>query len=324
MGFNAHFYNNITLPYKIVIKIYELGKIVMKRELMGLIVKREDGSEIVNYDNESFPSYVYDGWIKPKVTWERVPHFHEDVEIVSVKSGRMAYSVNGTTLLLTEGDTIFVNANQIHYSMSVDDETATYVIFIAHPSILKSSVAVDMQAIMPIISNPNLSYIRFRDYNEYTEKIYDIMMTLPDIRRDAFAITKSFFEIWEIIMKQSKSYGMLENEFDPDVHMQSFKKMMFFIQKEYQNQITLDMIAASGGVSKSMCNKLFKKFVDESPVNYLLEFRIKKVAEYLRTTSCSLTDIAESCGFNGASYMSEMFKKSLGKSPLKYRKNWEA
>ena len=83
----------------------------MKREVMGLIVKREDGSEIVNYDDPSFPTYIYEGWVAQKVTWERVPHFHEDIEIVSVTSGKMAYSVNGKTLMLHEGDTIVVNSN---------------------------------------------------------------------------------------------------------------------------------------------------------------------------------------------------------------------
>ena len=55
----------------------------MKKEVMGLIVKREDGSEIVNYDDESFPSYVYDGWVAPHCTWERVPHYHPDIEMVT-------------------------------------------------------------------------------------------------------------------------------------------------------------------------------------------------------------------------------------------------
>ena len=32
---------------------------------MGLIVKRDDGSEEVNYDDAAFPSYIDDGWIKP-------------------------------------------------------------------------------------------------------------------------------------------------------------------------------------------------------------------------------------------------------------------
>lgn len=291
----------------------------MKRELMGLIVKRTDGSEIINYNNEAFPSYINDGWIKPHVTWERVPHFHEDVELLSVKSGRMAYSVNGKIIELNAGDTIFVNANQIHYSLALEDEMARYVIFVINPSILKTSVAVEMQAVMPILSNPNLPYIRFWHEYENSKAIYEIMQTLPDVRQDAFQVTKRFFSIWEIIMRQGQSYGFIGNDIDVDIHMQSFKKMMYFIQKEYQNKVTLEMIAASGGVSKSLCNKLFKKYVDVSPINYLLELRIKKVTEYLRTTSYSLTEIAELCGFNGASYMAEMFKKLVGKSPLNYR-----
>ena len=44
----------------------------MKKEVMGLIVKREDGSEIVNYDDESFPSCIYEGWVAPRCTWARM------------------------------------------------------------------------------------------------------------------------------------------------------------------------------------------------------------------------------------------------------------
>ena len=295
----------------------------MKRELMGLIVKADDGSEKVNYDDDSFPSYIYDGWIKPNVTWERVPHFHEDVELVSVKTGKMAYSVNGQVITLNAGDTIFVNSNQIHYSMTLDDMTATYVIFIVHPSILNSSVAIEMQALLPILNNPNVSYLRFRNINENTKKIYDIMMTLPDIRHNPFQVTKKFFDIWEIIMNQSKSYGMLEESIETDVHTRSFKTMMHFIQKNYKEPITLDDIAASGSISKSLCNKIFHKYVGDSPVNYLLNYRVRKVAEQLRTTSMSMSEIAAVTGFNGTSYMSEMFKKNFDMSPRDYRKSWE-
>ena len=88
----------------------------MNRDVMGLIVKRDDGSEIVNYDNPSFPSYIYDGWIAPNVTWEKVPHFHEDIELLSVKSGRLAYSVNGKTLeyliKATDGEILAINESE--------------------------------------------------------------------------------------------------------------------------------------------------------------------------------------------------------------------
>lgn len=295
----------------------------MKKELMGLIVKREDGSEQVNYDDDSFPSYIYDGWIKPNVTWEKVPHFHEDIEMVTVKTGKMAYSVNGTLIPLYEGDTIFVNSNQIHYSLSLDNETATYVIFIANPNILNSSVAVEMQALQPILNNPKLSYLRFRNINENTVDIHNIMLSLPDIRRDPFQVTKKFFDIWEIILNQSKTYGMLDEDAQLDIHTRSFKAMMYYIQQNYKESITLDDIAMSGNISKSLCNKVFHKYVGDSPVNYLLNYRVRKVAELLRTTSLSLSEIATLTGFNGTSYMSEMFKKSFKSSPRDFRKNWE-
>lgn len=292
----------------------------MNKEVLGLIVKREDGSEEVNYDDPSFPSYIYDGWIKPNVTWERVPHFHEDVEIVTVKSGKMAYCVNGKVIRLYAGDTIFVNANQIHYSMSVDGETATYVIFVVNPSILNSSVAVEMKAVLPIISNPNLPYMRFRNINEHTRDVYRIITSLPDLRRDPFRITIRLFEFWEIILLQSATFGILNEDMQADMHTRAFKSMMSYIQQQYHNPVTLEDISASGNVSISLCNRIFHKYTGESPVKYLVDFRLRKVAEYLVTTNLSLPEIAQKSGFNGTSYMAEMFKRTFGVSPTAYRK----
>lgn len=294
----------------------------MKKERMGLIVKREDGSEIVNYDDESFPTYIYEGWVAPKCTWANVPHYHPDVEIVTVTEGKMAYSVDGRTIMLHEGDTIFVNANRIHYSICLDNKVAKYIIFIADPAILNSSIAVEMQALMPILNNPDLCCMRFRDYNERTENICNLMLKLPSIRHDPFQITKTFFEIWEILLEQSRTYGIVETEVLSDTHQHAFKQMMYYIQQNYKDPITLDRIAESGNISKSLCNKLFNQYVGESPVNYILHLRCRKVAEYLRSSQGSLAEIAALTGFNGVSYMSETFKKTFGLSPREYRKTW--
>ncbi len=295
----------------------------MKKEVMGLIVKRDDGSEIINYDDPSFPSYIYDGWIAPKVTWEGVPHFHEDIEIMTIKQGRLAYYVNGKELLLNEGDTIVVNSNQIHYNLCVNGEVAKYVIAIINPRILSGSVAVEMQAIRPITENPDIPYLRFRYINEYTEQMRDLVLGLPEIRHDPFQITKQFYQIWDIIRKQASSYGAPAEEIISDPRMQSFKAMMHFISDNYQRQIKLDDIAQSGNVSKSLCNTLFHQYVSESPINYLMHLRCRKVAELLRSGNMPMSQIAALTGFGGVSYMSETFRKFFEKSPREYRKQWE-
>ncbi len=294
----------------------------MKKEMMGLIVKRDDGSEIVNYDDPNFPSYIYDGWIVPKATWEGVPHFHEDIEIMTVKEGKVMYVVNGRNVLLNEGDTIVVNSNQIHYSLTVDGAMAKYVIAVLHPGILANSVAVDMQAVKPITENSELSYLRFRYINEHTEDIRNLVLALPDMRHDAFAVTKQFYQIWDIVRKQAESLGARE-EVVSDPRMQSFKAMMHYIANNYSSQITLADIAASGNISKSLCNTLFHQYVGESPIGYLMHLRCRKVAELLRASRMPMSEIAAQTGFGGVSYMSETFRKFFDRSPREYRKQWE-
>jgi YesN/AraC family two-component response regulator len=294
----------------------------MKKEVMGLIVKRDDGSEIINYDDPNFPSYIYDGWIAPKVTWEGVPHYHEDIEIMTIREGKVAYFVNGKELLLNAGDTIVVNSNQIHYNMCVG-EVAKYVIAIINPRILANSVAVEMQAIKPITDNPDIPYLRFRYINEYTEQMRSLIYDLPKVRHDPFAITMQFYQIWDIIRKQAEYLGATKEETMSDPRMQSFKTMMHFISNNYQEQITLNDIAASGNVSKSLCNTLFHQYVGESPINYLMHFRSRKVAELLRSGNMSMSEIAARTGFGGVSYMSETFRKFFEKSPREYRKSWQ-
>ena len=289
---------------------------------MGLIVKRDDGSEIVNYDDPNFPSYIYDGWIAPKVTWEGVPHFHEDIEIMTIKEGQLMYTVNGKQLLLREGDTIVINSNQIHYNSCVNGGVAKYVICVLHPSILINSVAVEMQAVRPIIDNPDLPYLRFRYINEHTESIRNLILALPGMRHDPFAVTKQFYLIWDIIRKQAETLGKTEEVLN-DPKILSFKSMMHFIANNYQKQITLSDIAASGNVSKSLCNTLFHQYVGESPINYLMHLRSRKVAELLRAGKIPMTEIAALTGFGGVSYMSETFRKFFEKSPREYRKQWQ-
>ena len=292
----------------------------MNRDAMGLIVKRDDGSEIVNYDNPAFPSYIYDGWGKPRVTWEKVPHFHEDIELIAVKEGNMSYSVNGREIRLDPGDTIMVNSNQIHFSIYPED--VRYVICVVHPSVLMSSVAVKMQYVRPIIENPDLPYLKFRGLNEYARDVFQLMLKMPDIRHDAFQITMHFFRLWEYIRKQASHYLPDAEEGTADPRMQLFKSMMNYISSSYTGNVSLAEIAASANISKSLCNSLFNQYVGESPISYLMHLRCRKVAEYLRSSSKSLTEIATMTGFNGVSYMSETFRKFFDCSPREYRKQW--
>lgn len=298
----------------------------MIKEYRGLVRTRDDGSELINYDDASFPSYIYDGYVYSGCTWEKVPHFHKDIEILSVYSSCMGYSVNGTNIFLEKGDTIFVNSDQLHYSYATPPREARYIIAVLHPRILCSNYAVEAKAVLPIISNKKVPYIHFRNGDRDAAAIQELMFHL---HRKAFGneflITKTFFEIWEIIMTRFNETGDFSRDeyVNQDVHNEVLKAMMNYVDKNYMNNITLSEVASAGGVSKSLCNTVFNKYTQMTPIEYIMHFRTRKVADLLQEGDLSMSEIAEQTGFSNASYMAETFKKFYKFSPREYKKSMQ-
>ena len=97
--------------------------------------------------------------------------------------------------------------------------------------------------------------------------------------------------------------------------------MIAYIDEHYAEKMTLDDIAAAGFVSKRTCGNMFDRFLYTPPMKYLNEYRLRKSIELLRGSDMTVTEIGLACGFSGASYYAEMFRRELGVSPSEYRKS---
>lgn len=297
-------------------------KIVIK-EYRGLVRTREDGSEMINYDDASFPSYIYDGYVYSGCTWEKIPHFHKDVEIVSVYSSCMGYSVNGKDIFLERGDTIFVNSGQLHYSFATPPREGRYIIAILHPRIISSNYAVEAKAVIPVISNKKVPFIHFKNGDRDSARIQELMFELEKkCKGNEFLITKTFFEIWDIILNRVNETGEFSTDetLNQDMHNDILKAMMSYVDKNYMKNITLSELAGAGGVSRSLCNSIFNKYTNMTPIEYIMHYRTRKVADLLQSGDMSMPEIAELTGFSNASYMAETFKKFYKFSPREYKK----
>ncbi len=292
----------------------------MRKEWMGLIQRNSDGSETLNYNDESFPAYIHNGWIVPGATWGNVVHFHEDLEFVTVVDGRVGFSVNGKNIVLEKGESIMINSKQIHFIYTVNESKSKYIVYILHPRLLCSSFPVEQQYVDPIINNENVPYIHFKTGTSCAAKMETAAREMLASIGNNFLITKSFFVVWDIVINYMSAEICFDNVERNDQSVDIIKNMLDFTRENLDKNITLDDIAESGGVSKTYCNALFKKFTNRSPVENLLHTRVERVAELLLNTELPMSDIAEKTGFSGASYMSEIFKRYYKVSPREYRK----
>ena len=68
--------------------------------------------------------------------------------------------------------------------------------------------------------------------------------------------------------------------------------------------------------------KLFKKYTSEGLYEYLINFRINKAKELLRTSQIPIYEISEKVGFESVSNFIKTFKQNEEITPLKFRKLW--
>lgn len=95
--------------------------------------------------------------------------------------------------------------------------------------------------------------------------------------------------------------------------------MIDFLQKNYQKKFILDALCDHVNLSRSACCRYFKKMMNMSVSDYILEYRMSQALFLLDHSGLSITDIAFQCGFASTSYFIARFKEKMGVTPREYK-----
>lgn len=289
---------------------------------MSLTVLR-DGSEHIHYRDPSIPFYVSKGDLRTFPNMTALCHWHEDVEFLMSIHGHLTYNVNGTLVTIEEGDAIFVNARHLHYGFSADGTDCDYVCVTFRPQLLCVNEEITNRYVMPVLTSPHFSYLILRQ----TKTEHQPMLTLlsricsiyqtpmPGIELEELGY---LFHLWKELHLLAASY--IDSTPSTDTNILIQKQMLEFIRTHYQERITVDSIAAAGGVCRTKCCQIFRQYLDRTPNDYLNSFRLEQGMELLKSTKMTVAEIAELCGFSSSSYFTEMFTKHKGFPPKEYRK----
>ncbi|MCI6467569.1 MAG: AraC family transcriptional regulator [Faecalicatena sp.] len=280
-----------------------------------------DYSEKVQYDYTDYPIYIRRDLLSHYPNFTAPNHWHADIEMIAVISGEMKYNVNGKKLLLKSGEGIFVNAEQMHYGYSDTGTECDFICILLHPMLLCSSLSYEQDFILPLIRNSRMPFVLLHSETSWQREIYDQIRFLyekKETRTAPLRILSSFSHIWMLLYENMSADDARDTRQDRDLTIT--KDMVGFIQKNYTWKLSLADIAASGSVGQSKCCRLFSRYFSQTPMMYLNQYRLNKSIELLRGTDLTITEIALSIGFGGASYFAETFRKWAGMSPTKFRK----
>lgn len=299
----------------------------MKKELQFIektqINIEENQKEIKKHGNYSFPVEVSIETIQSYEQGSFLWHWHPEIELTWIMSGTIEYHVNNQSYILTEGEGLFGNSNTLHSGYMKDGQECTYLSITFHPRFLygyENSI-LQTKYIDFITSNDSWASLKLEKHVAWHQEILSQIKTLYHLSLEK----KPDYELTvHILLMQifGKLYHYFSNlpakEKHPQKHLQRLRDIVAFIQKNYNQDITLDDVAAHINICKSECCRFFKKYMNMTIFEYLLFLRVQNSLVFLKKGE-SITKTAGLVGFSSPAYYGQIFKRYMKCTPKEYR-----
>ena len=122
----------------------------------------------------------------------------------------------------------------------------------------------------------------------------------------------------EMLMDFTRKMASLPTQQIYSIHI---IKAIDYILKHRNTRLTAESVAHELGVNRSYLSSLFKKETGTSISNFIRTEKIKAVANMLRFSDYSYSDIAQYFGFASQSHFIKCFRQQTGLSPKEYRRS---
>ena len=235
------------------------------------------------------------------------PGIRDHYLIHHVISGKGCYEVNGAAYTLHAGDTFLVYP-QTEVTYYADTEFPWEYAWVGFNGSDASIIlnATDFSKSTPVLVTDGLC-------DEIREQLLGIYRARGNRFVDSVEMTGRLYQTLAMFMKNSSENKSL------DTAGSYVQKAVSYISANYSYPITVEDISGYVGVSRSHLFRSFETILQESPKEYLTEFRIRQACYLLEHTALSIAAVANSVGFDNSLYFSKTFRKAKGMAPREYR-----
>ena len=287
------------------------------------IITNQFQKELKQHGNEQFPFLVSYQKLSEYESGSFMWHWHPEIEITYVQKGTMCYKVNHMVYHLKEGDIVFNNSGALHSGTMENQKDCAYIPVTFDSRLIYGffQSTVNSKYVDPVIQDSMLPAICIdqsepwhKPFREYLLRIIDLDEKKPDFYE--LDITICLQSMWRLLLEHItyEPQASRENSLEYD----RIKKILSYIEENYQNKITLNDIAGHIHLCESECTRLFKRHMNTTLFALLQEYRIERSLEFLQDDQ-PVSAVADKAGFSDPNYYSKVFAKIKGCSPREYR-----
>ena len=261
--------------------------------------------------------------VRPHTRFIAFPeHTHDYVEMVYMCQGTTTHSVDGSRILLREGELLLLGQNA-RQSIEAAGERDLAVNFIVRPEFLggilrflgDEETPLRRFVLGALRGDGGVDYLLFRatDYLPVQNLIENLIWTLiqdtPN-KRGILQLTMG------LLFAQLLSHTDLLAA--ADEQQEITVRVLRYIEERYRDG-SLTEIAAELNYEVSGLSRFVLRSTGSSYTQLVQEKRLSQAAWLLRSTRERVEDVARAVGYDNISYFHRIFRQRFGKTPKKYR-----
>ena len=254
-------------------------------------------------------------------------HWHDEMEIIKVLYGAARYVVDFKEYILREGDILIIPPSSLHYFERYEENHFLGVTYIFDQKLIDggSFDTCSSKYINPIFNNDIYLPVHILENDEHTKSlsiILDKILNTHDNHSYAYELNIKIGFLEFITYFYTNNFYRVQKIHDNTNERTSnlIKDITIYIEEHYSQKITLEMLANQANISVYYLSHIFRQYTNQTPIEYLNQYRLSTAANLLKTTDDSIMDISFECGFNNVSYFNRAFKTKYNMTPKEYRK----
>lgn len=252
-------------------------------------------------------------------------HWHKEVEFFYMVDGELEYNLPGGSYHFKKGEGGFINSNVLHMVRTWDSCECMQLEHVFLPSFVSGhrGSVMETKYVLPVTGSKSLDIYRFDIENPEHKALIDYMIKAHQAGQEQNIGYE--FEVREYLSRMWIEFYKITGEFQKDKRKADLdddriKRMMSYIASNYGDKIELRDIADAAFIGERECFRSFKRNLNMTPFEYVIDYRITRACELLRETDESILDISNQCGFSSNSYFGKVFKEKTGCTPKEFRR----
>ena len=250
-------------------------------------------------------------------TNQQIPvHWHDHLELLFLKKGRLTASIYEATYDLLPGDIMLANPRDPHFTVMHGD-CCYYLLQIASQHLE--------------LITPEWNLLHFQEYIPQSDESDSLSQALTAIFNELFRLNErkendyrllfliQIYQMLHLLSTRCSSLLSAKNRGQVDRDLSRIEQSIQYVRHNFRDPISLQEVSSLLALTPEYFCRLFKKYTGQTFVTYVSQVRMLHFYQDLLQTDESITYLLDKNGITNYKGFMREFKEAYGATPHKLR-----